>query len=166
LPIWKVCKYVFILDVCQYSYLLCIGVVVQNNNMAASNGTVGQTGNDFIISEQHLIMHCKFTNALYRTCLIENGFLFRLPIRVIFYLYAISFFPAVKLHVFGYWTFVWFMDFYSSWQGQDLYCITRSEKNALYRTCLIANIWQFVWTISSEQQHRCTTSMNIDKHRE
>jgi hypothetical protein len=26
--------------------------------------------------------------------------------RVIFYLFAITFFPAVKLHVFGYWTFV------------------------------------------------------------
>jgi hypothetical protein len=37
---------------------------------------------------------------------------------VIFYLFAISFFPAVKLHVFGYWTLVWFIDFYSSWQGQ------------------------------------------------
>jgi hypothetical protein len=36
--------------------------------MATSNGTVGQTGNDFIISEQYLIMHCKFTNALYQTC--------------------------------------------------------------------------------------------------
>jgi hypothetical protein len=24
----------------------------------------------------------------------------------------------------------------------------------------------FVWTINSEQQHRCTTSMIIDKHRE
>jgi hypothetical protein len=29
-------------------YIIC------TNNMAASNGTVGQTGNDFIISEQHL----------------------------------------------------------------------------------------------------------------
>jgi hypothetical protein len=41
-------------------YIIC------TNNMAASNGTVGQTGNDFMISEQHLIMHCKFTNALYQ----------------------------------------------------------------------------------------------------
>ena len=37
---------------------------------------------------------------------------------VIFYLFAISFFPGVKLHVFGYWTLAWFIDFYSSWQGQ------------------------------------------------
>ena len=47
-------------------YIIC------TNNMAASNGTVGQTGNDFIISEQHLIMHCKFTNALYQTYLIAK----------------------------------------------------------------------------------------------
>jgi frataxin-like iron-binding protein CyaY len=47
-------------------YIIC------TNNMVASNGTVGQTGNNFIISEQHLIMHCKFTNALYQTCLIAN----------------------------------------------------------------------------------------------
>jgi hypothetical protein len=44
--------------------------------------------------------------------------------RVIFYLFAITFFPAVKLHVFGYWTFVWFIDFYSiSWQGQGRYIL-------------------------------------------
>jgi hypothetical protein len=34
--------------------------------------TIGQTGNDFIISEQRSIMHCKFTNALYKKCLIAN----------------------------------------------------------------------------------------------
>jgi hypothetical protein len=31
--------------------------------------------------------------------------------------------------VFDYWTFVWFIDFYGSWQGQGLYIvITRCEK--------------------------------------
>ena len=38
--------------------------------------------------------------------------------RVILFLFAISFFPAVKLHVFGYWRFAWFIDFCNSWQGQ------------------------------------------------
>ena len=49
--------------------------------------------------------------------------------RVIFYLFAITFFPAVKLHVFGVLNLCWFIDFYSSWQGQGLYIvITRCEK--------------------------------------
>ena len=41
-------------------------------NMVASNRTVGQTSNDFIISGRHSIMHCKCTNALYQTYLIAN----------------------------------------------------------------------------------------------
>ena len=44
--------------------------------------------------------------------------------RVIFYLFAITFFRAVKLHVFGVLNLCWFIDFYSSWQ----YCTTRCEK--------------------------------------
>jgi hypothetical protein len=40
--------------------------------------------------------------------ILVNGYINRL--NPIFYLYVISFFPAVKLHVFGYWTFIWFKD--------------------------------------------------------
>jgi hypothetical protein len=37
-------------------------------NMVASNRTVGQTSNDFIISGRHSIMHCKCTNAFWCCC--------------------------------------------------------------------------------------------------
>ena len=52
--------------------------------------------------------------------------------RVIFYLFAITFFPAVKLHVFGYWTFV------------DLLIFTAVDK--VKDGILYNKVWKDNWT--------------------
>jgi hypothetical protein len=43
-----------------------------STNMVASNRTVCQTSNDFIISGRHSIMHCKFTNAKIKDYKLHN----------------------------------------------------------------------------------------------
>ena len=44
------------------------------------------------------------------------------------------FFPGVKLPVFGYWTFVWIIDFYSSW-------VDKVKDRILYN-----KVWKDNWT--------------------
>ena len=51
------------------------------------------------------------------------GFYFVCQLEWYFTFMQSLFFLWWKLHVFGYWTFVWSIDFYSNWQGQGPYTV-------------------------------------------